>query len=218
MGEFMPYPHKLFDLKVEEVRTIVGNTFEFSYDILEDHIPELITEIKAKAGVDSISDTTINQAIEAVDNQIKTINKWFDHRMQADKWVYTKDRASKNYLKGLNEIGALVFVYRNATKQGKGTVISIPLYLALTEMAVAVFDYSLSKSGELKYKLKKSNDCDRKKILNIKSKASLKYYFVRVLKKSGISSRQIIRNMSTVFGTDVNKAIASSDKLPDLFR
>ncbi len=218
MGDILIYPHRLFDLDVEEVRTIIGNTFEFTYDILETSLPELITEIKDKAAVTTISDTTINQAIEVVDNQIKLLNRWFDKRMAKDQWAYTKDRASKNYLKALNHKGALVFVYRNATEQGKGIVICIPLYHAIAEMSVAVFDYSLSKSEELKRKLQKSNDSDREKILNTIDKRALKYIFVNVLANYGSTKRQVIRNMSSVFGMNINKAIKSSNNQPKYFR
>ena len=218
MGDLLIYPKRLFDLKVEEVRTIIGNTFEFTFDILKDNLPELIAEIKDKANVETISDTTIKQAVEEVEKQIKPMYRWFDNRMRDEKWKYTKDRASKNYFKVLNEPEALKFVYRNATEQGKGTVICMPLYHAIAEMSVAIFDYSLSKSDEMKRKLKKSDDRDRQKIQQIKSKLSLKYIFVNVLKEYGATERQIIRNMSSVFGTNANKAIASANKLPKLFR
>ncbi len=218
MSDVLFYEKHLFDLDVEEVRTIIGNTFEFVFDTLETNLPELLKEIKDRAGVTTILDTTVDQAVKEVENQIKLLNRWFDKRMIKDQWGYTKDRASKNYLKALNDKGALVFVYRNATEQGKGTVICLPLYHAITEMSVAIFDYSLSKSGELKRELQKSNDPDRKKILSTPDKRSLKYIFVNVLANYGSTKRQVIRNMSSVFGMNINKAIKSSNNQPKYFR
>ncbi len=220
MNDLLIYPYRLLDLEVKEIHKIIDNTFVFTLDIIEANLPELIEEIQVKAGGVIISDRTIKAAVEEVDEFTGALLQGFYDKIDDNKWKQGKYRAKKYYLNALNKPSSLVFtdMYDNDKRKGYSTVISLPLFEAIGETCIRIFDYNITKSDQMKYKLKKSDDYYRQKIFRIKRSTSLKYYFIKVLKKYGATDQQLIRNLDTVFGKNEAKAILATNKLPPLYR
>lgn len=211
---FKIYPHRLLDLEVKEIRKIVLDTVDFTMEILESDLPELVDEIQVKAGNTVIADSTIRNAVEEVEDFVESLVQSFNYIIDENRWQRSKHSAKKYYLKVLNQPSTLI----EYTNEGRPTVISLPLYDAIGHACVGIFDYSITKSSQMKYSLLKSDDPDRIKIMEIKDKRQLKYYFIKTLVRYGANSHQLIRNLDTAFGKNRTKAKASTDKLPKLFR
>ncbi len=215
MGDIV-YQHNLLDLEVKEVRKIIHNTFAFTTGFLEKHIPELIDEIQVKAGNVLILEETIEAAVEAVDDFIEELEDWFDSRIvDDDKWKRTRSKAKQYYLKVLNKKGALVFAHET---EGRTIVINKPLFHAIGETCIRIFDYSISKSDQMRDLLIVSDDHYREKMFRVKRSTSLKYYFIKVLREYGATDSQLIKNIDTVFGGNIKKAINATNNLPPLYR
>ncbi len=237
MGEILIYPKRLFDLEVTEIREIIANTCSFALDVLEANIRERINEIEAETGAKIISERTINEAVEAVDNFTETLEEWFDYKMvDHESWETIKNRMSNNYFKALNMKGTLIYAYRHTYKTVEryeyvdddhiknkidlkaGYVISLPLFEAIGETCLRIFDYSILKSSQMKYYARKSKGIDTQRLLSIKNKQSVKYYFVRILRQyDPVSAQGVIRNMD-MFGGNEAKALLSMNKLPPTYR
>ncbi len=209
MGDII-YPHCLLDLEVEEVRDIIHNTFAFSAGFLERDIPVLLDEIQSKANGKTISDRTIKSAVEAANDFMGDLEDWFNEKLADDKWRYTRHRA-KTYLSALNETSSLVFAHET---EGRTIVISKPLFHAVAQTCEMIFDYSITKSEQMKHTLKKSDDYHRQKILSIKEKRSLRYYFIKVLEEYGANSKQLIKNLYFLKGSALSNAVNATNNLP----
>jgi len=210
MGDLLIYPHRLFDLEVEEFRKIIHATFAFIAGFLERDIPVLLDEIQSKAEGKTISDRTIKAAVEAADDFMGDLEDWFNEKSADDKWQYTRHRA-KTYLSVLNETSTLVFAHE---AEGRTIVISKPLFHAVAVTCEMIFDYSITKSEQMKYTLKKSDNYHRQKILTIKEKRSLRYYFIKVLEGYGANPKQLIKNLYSLKGSALSNAVNATNNLP----
>lgn len=213
-NSFLHYPHKILDLEPVEIGNIVINTLNFSLEILEQNLPELISEIN-QLSEREISTTTINNAQGEVEKFTDSLHNWFIHSFIVNdgKWNYRKDRASRHYLNILNSDSALVHVYESK-------VICLPLFEAFSETALRIFDYSISKSTQMKYTISKSNNFFRKRILSIKSKRSIKYYFIKTLHRYGASEKQLVENINiynSVYGNRYKDVKKTLENLPPLY-
>ncbi len=222
MGDLLIYPHRLFSLDRKQIGQILETTINFTMYYLENNMPELVAEIER------LADKPIPQevkllAVRAVEDFTDDLHYWLITLLIAndDKWNYRKDRASRHYLKVLNIKYSLWIVppfEEGNANEGKGAIISIPLFEALGEATTRIFDYTISKSAPMKYKLSKSNDYYRKKILKTFDKRSPKYYFIKVLQEYGATNMQLVKNMDGIFSIDHKSAIKTLNKLPPLYR
>ena len=222
MSNYLIYPHRLFSLERKQIGGILETTINFTMHYLEQNIPELIREIEVTANK-KIAEELKLSAVKEVEDFVDDMHYWLVHMLIAndDKWGYRKDRASRHYLKVLNSNSSLwivPFFETEKEEKEKGAIISIPLFEALGEATTRIFDYTISKSPQMKYKISKSNDYYRKKILKTLDKRSSKYYFIKVLQEYGATDIQLVKNMDSIFSTDHKSALKTLNKLPPLYR
>ncbi len=207
--------NRLFSFEREQIGKILETTINFTMEYLENNLPELIEEIETLAGKPIPADV-INNAVEEVYGFVDNLHYWMMHTLIADdgKWNYRKDRASRYYLKVLDTKSSLIIApYDNEN----GQIISLPFFVALGETTTRIFDYSIAKSPQMKYRLHKSNNYHRRKMFEILDRRSPKYYFIKVLKDYGANPKQLIRNMSNIFSND-KSVLKILEKLPPLYR
>ncbi len=221
MGDLLIYPHCLFSLDRKQIGQILETTINFTMNYLEHNMPELVTEIETLAGKPIPQEVKLS-AVKAVEDFADDLHYWLIDLLINDvKWNYRKDRASRHYLKVLNIESSLWIVppfEEEKDNEGKGAIISIPLFEALGETATRIFDYTISKSPQMKYKLSQSNDYHRQKMFKILDKRTPKYYFIKVLQKYGATDQQLIRSMDNIFSTNHKDALKTLSKLPPLYR
>lgn len=124
---FKIYPHRLLDLEVKEIRKIVLDTVDFTMEILESNLPELVDEIQVQAGDTLIADSTIRNAVEEVEDFVDSLVQSFNYIIDENRWQRSKHSAKRYYLKVLNQSSTLV----EYTKEGQPIIISLPLYVQL---------------------------------------------------------------------------------------
>lgn len=214
------YPHKLFDLDGVEVKSIIQNSINMAIDIVQRNIGQLIAEIEDRLDVE-VSRSAIGEAVAAADSFTEFVYEQMNYAMDIN---FKKKRRFPymrlNYLKALHN-GALVFATPPETepelmltgrvtgkgyparrkKDGsiiwvnRGMIISLPLLHAVSETMTVVFDISLSKSPELRYRTSKSDDRHRR-IINSIDKRRAKYLFIKILAQYAPGTeKSMIRNV-----------------------
>lgn len=222
MSKYLIYKHQLFSLERKQIGGIFETTINFTMNYLENNMPELVAEIEALAGK-PISQEVKLSAVKTVEEFADDLHYWLIDMLIANdgKWNYRRDRASRYYLKVLNIKGSLWIVppfEEDQCNEDQGLIISMPLFEALGEAATRIFDYSISKSPQMKYKLSKSTDYHRQKMFKILDKRTPKYYFIKVLQKYDIINRQLVRNMDSIFSKNHKDALKTLNKLPPLYQ
>lgn len=205
----------LFSFEREQIGRILETTINFTTEYLENHLPKLIEEIESLAGK-PIPIDAIDNAIQEVDEFTDNLHYWIMNTLIPDdgKWNYRKDRASRYYLKVLDLKSSLII---SPFDKENDQIISLPFFIALGETATRIFDYSISKSPQMKYKLRKSDDYYRRKMFQILDKRTPKYYFIKVLEGLGANPKQLIRNMDNIFNND-KSVFKTLQKLPPLYK
>lgn len=207
------YPHLLLDLDSEEIKNIIYNSFIFVAQRLEVDAMEHLREIESYSK--DASQTTIYDAVNEAEDFMDDIMNTFEIKFDPVNFEKRRHNMKKGYMAVFNQPELLIFV---RFKDGKDGVVSQPLIEALWETCSVIFDGSITKSPEMKYKISKSDNPDRKMIRSIDDKRRLRYHFVKVLKKYGANERQIIKNFDVAFGQNLKNATKSMAKLPKIFR